>query len=110
MVRRFDTQVRGDRRAPGAVNDRTTPVRWSEMRFAPAADSRAARAALSGPRRRVVAVRRVRVDFQRYRQSQSAEQPEGLGRQIQSEGLADEHTDVKLGYAAAAAELLQECV
>ena len=80
------------------------------MRFAPAADSRAARAALSGPRRRVVAVRRVRVDFQRYRQSQSAEQPEGLGRQIQSEGLADEHTDVKLGYAAAAAELLQECV
>src|SRR2546423_14973330 len=50
------------------------------------------------------------MDFQRYRQPESAEQPEGLRRQVESEVVADEQTDVKLGYAAGGAEPRQECV
>ena len=50
------------------------------------------------------------MDFQRYRQPESAEHPEGLRRQVETEIVADEQTDVKLGYAAVGAEPLQECV
>jgi hypothetical protein len=50
------------------------------------------------------------MDFERHRQSESAEQAERLRRQVQSEILADKQTDMKLGYAFTASELLQECV
>ena len=42
------------------------------------------------------------MDFERYRQSEAAEQAEGLRRQVQSEILTDEQTHVKLCYASIA--------
>jgi len=50
------------------------------------------------------------MDFERYRQSEAAEQAEGLRRQVQSEILTNEQTQVKLCYASIAVELLQERV
>jgi hypothetical protein len=50
------------------------------------------------------------MDFERYRQSESAEQAERLRGQVQPESLADKQTDVNLCDAAIATELLQECV
>ena len=50
------------------------------------------------------------MDFERDRQSESAEQTQRLRRQVQSEILAHEQTDMKLCYASTASELLQECV
>ena len=70
----------------------------------------ARRAPPSARRGRLDAVRRVRMDFERYRQSEAAEQAEGLRRQVQSEILTDEQTHVKLCYASIAVELLQERV
>jgi len=50
------------------------------------------------------------MDFERDRQSESAEQAQRLRRQVQSEILADKQTDVELRDASTATELLQECV
>ena len=50
------------------------------------------------------------MDFERYSQSESAEQAQRLRRQVQSEILADKQTDMKLCNASIGIELLQECV
>jgi hypothetical protein len=70
----------------------------------------ARRAPLSARCCRGDVVRRVRMDFDRYRQSESAEQAERLRRQVQAESLAHKQTDMNLGDAAIGTELLQECV
>ena len=91
-------------------------ARPSKMRLAPRVMSRRLTDEGIGPsttsarRYRAGLVRRVRMDFERYRQSESAEQAQRLRRQVQSEILADKQTDMKLCYASTASELLQECV
>jgi len=55
-------------------------------------------------------VRRVRMDFERYRQSESAEQAQRLRRQGPVGNSRGQQTDMKLSYASTAIELLQECV
>ena len=50
------------------------------------------------------------MNFERYRQSESAEQAKRFRRQVQAESLAHKQTDMNLRDAAIGTELLQECV
>jgi hypothetical protein len=104
--------VRGAHQFPTASRFVCGPI---EVRYpegtGPSMTLRVARGVPQSARRyRAGVMRRVRMDFECYRQSEPAEQAQRLRRQVQSEILADKQTDMKLCYASTATELLQEFV